>query len=214
MPDRRAILDYFGEDAFFATCGTIEEFDFHTAPVNAAELFAMDYFPARHVRKIGGLPFGCHDWTNNGADFYIETFRQFGYDLQPFREQMKNEDYEYQLPGLLEKLATVRLTRRIERGQSLSRYLPTKKFSSIRVVRSPEAIKILSRLLTEDNSLTDKVFIYDAVEQLNFRDSNGDLPHLLIDSSETQEPRYGEHVISFRREYLKRCEEIFHSLGK
>jgi len=49
------------------------------------------------------------------------------------------------------------------------------------------------------------------------------LPHLLIASendsaviAELERRRlvYGEHVISFQREYLRHCEELFHSLGR
>ena len=214
LPGWTNTREKYMEDAFFAVCGLTPEIDFNVAPVSVAKLFAMEWYPARHIKKIDGLPFGCHNWTKFSADFYTELFRQLGYDLQPFRGQMGNDDYEKQSPGMLTKLAMERLMRRIERGQSLLRYLPTKRFDSIRVIRSPEAVKILSRLLTEENSLTDKVFFYDTVEQINFRDANENLPHLLIAPSETREPHYGEHVISFRREYLKRCEELFHRLGR
>ena len=213
------------EDSLFASYSMAFEYDFKIAPVSVAELFAMDYFPDRHVKKIGGLPFGCHNWTKYGANFYVELFPRFGYDLRPFREQMSNADYDFQLPNFLEVVALNRLNRRIERGQQLLRYLPTKKFASIRVIRSLAAMKILSRLLTDENSLTDKIFIYD---EENWTDllkdvTRENLPHLvivadydvsLISAVENRGLRYGEHVISFRQEYLKRCEELFHGLGR
>ena len=213
------------EDSLFASYSMAFEYDFKIAPVSVAELFAMDYFPDRHVKKIGGLPFGCHNWTKFYTDFYVELFRRFGYDLQPFREEMRNENYQKQTFIQLTNLAMKRLNRRIERGQQLLRYLPTKKFASIRVIRSFVALKILSQLLTDENSLTDKIFIYD---EENWTDLLNDvtrekLPHLvivadydmsLIKAVENRGLRYGEHVISFRQEYLKRCEELFHGLGR
>ena len=120
-------------------------------------------------------------------------------------------------------LALKRLTCRIERGRSLMRYLPTKKFASIRVIRSSKAMKILARLLTEEISLTDKIVVHDAPQDL-FRDVTKEkFPHLIISAGndapliETLERgglRYGKDFLSFQREYLKRCEEIFHALGK
>ena len=116
-----------------------------------------------------------------------------------------------------------RLTRRIEREQSILCYLPTKNFVSLRVIRSPSALKILSRLLTEENFSADKIFIRDAQIDL-FRDvTKENLPHLII-SADSDAPliealerggfRYGEDFLSFQREYMKRCEEIFHRLGR
>ena len=100
-----------------------------------------------------------------------------------------------------------------------------KKFASISVIRSPGVTDILAKLLAEDDSLTDKIFIYD---EKNFMNLVNDvereiLPHLLLtvdyDKSlighiERRGLIYGEHFISFRREYLKHCEKIFHNLGK
>ena len=158
----------------------------------------------------------------------FEQFFSDYYHLTPPANSYKalsNADYDFQLPNFLEVVALNRLNRRIERGQQLLRYLPTKKFASIRVIRSPAALKILAQLLTDENSLTDKIFIYD---EENWTDLLNDvtrenLPHLvivadydvsLISAVENRGLRYGEHVISFRQEYLKRCEKLFHSLGK
>ena len=213
------------EDAFFATCGVLPETEFKIAPVAVAELFSMEWHPDKHIKKIGGLPFGCHGWTKFYTDFYVELFRRFGYDLQPFREEMRDENYQKQTFIHLTNLAMKRLTRRVERGRQLLHYLPTKKFVSIRVIRSPEAVEILSRLLTEENFLADKIFIYDEENWMHLLDdvTRENLPHLvivadydmsLIKALERGGFRYGEHVISFQREYMKRCEEIFHKLGK
>ena len=65
----------------------------------------MEWYPDRHVKKLGGeVPFGCHNWTKLSADFYVELFAQFGYDLRPFRAQMKTDDYEVQCPIHLTKV--------------------------------------------------------------------------------------------------------------
>ncbi len=214
------------EDSFFTLCGANKNLAFKTAPVEVADLFSMEHYPDRCIKRLGGeLPFGCHGWTKLSADFYVELFTQFGYDLRPLRDKMRTNDYEFFLPQSLEIIAMERLIREVERGKSLTQYLPTKKFESVRVIRSPEAIKILARLLTEENSLADKIFIYD---KKNSRDLVHDvakkiLPHLIIcaeyDKSliaaiERKGLVYGEHVISFQREYMRFQEKLFHNLGR
>ena len=150
LPNWKNLLEKFDEDAFFALCGAAEVKDFKVAPVEVANLFSMEWYPDRHVKKLGNaLPFGCHNWHKFGANFYVKIFSRFGYDLRPFRNLMHNDDYEVQTPILLTKLAMTRLIRRAERGQMLFQYLPTKKFESVRVIRSPEAMKILARLIVE-----------------------------------------------------------------
>ncbi len=213
------------EDSFFTYCGADKNFDFHSAPVEVANLFAMEHYPDRYLKKSGGnLPFGCHGWTKLSADFYVELFAQLGYDLRPFRSQMHTNDYEWFLPRSLEMIAMERLIRDLK-NKTLLQYLPAKKFASIRVIRSPAAMKLLAHLLTEEIFLVDKIFIYD---EKNSRDLIRDvtrekLPHLiiaenddrsLIEAIENKGLVYGEHVISFRKEFIKFQEKIFHSLGK
>ncbi|MBR2519829.1 MAG: hypothetical protein IKE46_08620 [Selenomonadaceae bacterium] len=216
--------DSFFDDGFFAKCGISKKIEFNVAPVEVANLFSMEWYPDRHIERFG-LPFGCHSWTKLYTDFYVELFKRFGYDLQPFREQMGGEDYQNQLSICLSNVAMERLIRAAERGQSLLEYLPTKHFASIRVIRSSGAMKILSRLLTEENSLTDKIFLYSEENWTDLlRDVTcEDLPHLvivadydasLIKALEQSGLRYGEHVISLQREYLKHCEKLFHRLGR
>ncbi len=226
LPNWKNLLEKFDEDAFFAVCGVTKGTNFNVAPVEVAKLFSMEWYPDRHVKKLGGdLPFGCHNWHKFDADFYVEIFSRFGYDLRPLKNLMKNDDYEVHTPILLTKLAMDRLNRRAERGQMLFQYLPTKKFASVRVIRSPEAMKLLAKLLTEENSLANKIFVYDEkifcdlindVERENF-------PHLIIVSDydkslikaiERKGLVYGEHVISFQREYMKFQEKLFHNLGR
>lgn len=221
----RYVIEDSVEDGFFALCGMLNANKFHVAPVNVAENFAMEWYPARAVKKLRNfLPFGCHNWYRFGADFYVDLFANFGYDLRPFKSQMLNNDRDVQTRLGLEILATRRLIRRTRRGQSISRYLPTKNFASVRVLRSSDAMKILSRLLWED-VLAEKIFIRDVADVVPLLDNmrRENLPHLLIaaidDSAVITELErrgliYGEHVISFRREYLWHCEELFHSLGR
>ena len=222
----KGALELLYEDSFFAICGALESIDFKVAPVAVANLFAMEWYPDRHIKKLGGnLPFGCHNWTKLSADFYVKLFAQFGYDLRPFRNQMKTDDYEVQCPIHLTKVVMARLIRELERGKSLLKYLPTKKFDSIRVIRSPEAMRILVQLLWEENSLADKIFIYDKKDFRNVvRDMEREnLPHLvlvtdydkaIIDAIEDKGLIYGENFISFQFEYMKTQEKLFHNLGR
>lgn len=226
LPNWSKFVENSLEDGVFASCGMYDEKLLKIAPVEVAKLFAMEWYPERHVKRLGyELPFGCHGWTKFSADFYVELFAQFGYDLQPLRTQMRKNDYEKHLPILLSQLAMRRLARDLDRKKSLLQYLPTKKFASVRVIRSADAMKILARLLTEENSLADKIFIYDEKDFRNLiRDvACKDLPHLVIVSDydksligaiERKGLIYGEHVISFQREYMKVQEKIFHNLGR
>ena len=180
----------------------------------------MEHYPDRHVKKLGGeLPFGCHGWTRLSADFYVELLAQFGYDLRPLRDQMQTKDYEFYLPRSLEMIAMERMIREVERGKSLLQYLPTKKFASIRVVRSPETIKMLVRLILEENSLADKIFIYDEKNSAGLvREVEWEtLPHLILVWKYDKpliEAIADKNVVSFQREYMKVQEKLFHNLGR
>ena len=221
----RYVIEGSVEDGFFSLCGMLNADKFHVAPFDVAEKFSMEWYPARAVKKLGNrLPFGCHNWHRFGADFYVEIFAQLGYDLSPFRAQMLNNDRDVQMRLGLEMLATRRLIRRTERGQSISHYLPTKNFASVRVLRSPDTLKILSRLLWE-GVVAEKIFIRDATDVAALLDDihRENLPHLLIATehddlllAELKRRKfvYGEQVIWFQLEYFRRCEEIFHSLGR
>lgn len=207
------------EDSFFAFCGANKDIDFNVAPVKVAKLFSMESYPDRCVKILGyELPFGCHGWTKFSADFYVELFAKFGYDLRPLRNQMQVKDYEFYLPRFLEMVAMERLIRDLDRKKSLVQYLPTKKFATVRVVRSSGALKILARLLTEENSLADKIFIYDKESRELFHDvSKEDSPQLIIseiyDKSLIDAVK-NKNVISFQREYMKEQEKLFHRLIK
>ena len=161
-PDWENTINKSYDDTFYSLCGANKDIEFQTAPVEVANLFAMEHYPDRCVKRLGyELPFGCHGWTKFSADFYVELFTKFGYDLRPLRNQMQTKDYEFYLPRSLEMVAMERLIRDLDRKKSLVQYLPLKKFAAVRVIRSQGAMKILARLLTEENSLADKIFIYD-----------------------------------------------------
>ena len=211
------------EDMILSYCGTQTD-NFHVAPINIAYKFSMELNPDRCIRKNGGqLPFGCHGWSTLVEKFYVKNFWLIFFDTRTIDAlQLKPED---RLTKWLCLMAIKRFNRRLQNTRPLSRYLPTKNFSSIRVIRSPAALKILSQLLTDENSLTDKIFIYDEENWTDLlRDvTRENLPHLiisadydapLIEALERGGLRYGEHVISFQREYMKHCEELFHRLGK
>ncbi len=170
------------EDDFFAYCGAREDINFSVPPVDIAARFSVEYLLKHSLKYIGNkLPFGCHGWTKMDADFYVKLFAQFGYDLRPLRNQMRNIDYD----GLQRSLINYsfqRLDRRLQRGQSIMRYLPRRDFASVRVVRHPAAMMILARLLLENPALADKIFLYDRDEQdLLLNDLTlQKQPHLLI----------------------------------
>ena len=220
FPNWQNIFKVSAEDGVFAVCGMLEDKNFHVAPVEVADCFSMEYRPDHHVKRLGGeLPFGCHGWMKFSADLYTEIFARFGYDLRPFKNQMRTENYELFLPHYLKMQALNRLIHRIEHGKSILQSLPIKKFDSVRVIRSPEAVKILAKLLTEENSLADKIFIYD---QKNIFDLIDDvkketLPHLIIAWEYDElliEKIEDKNVVSFRQEYLKVQEKLFHNLGR
>ncbi|MBQ7453538.1 MAG: hypothetical protein IJS69_00560, partial [Selenomonadaceae bacterium] len=227
LPNMRRLIEKSYVDAFFAYCGVMSNVNFKTAPVEIANAFSMEHTPDRFVERFKNLPFGCHNWQRFSADFYVEIFARLGYNLWPYREQMGSEDYTRYLPNGLENLAMERLIRRAKNGRSLTHYLPTNRFASVRVVRNPQVMNVLARLVVENESLADEIFFYDEDEddvQLLIEDLTREtLPHLVLtmyddeDLMKIIERRgifYGEHVISFRREYIKRCEKIFHDLGK
>ena len=227
LPNMRRLIEKSYVDAFFAYCGVMSNVKFKTAPVEIANAFSMEHTPDRFVERFKNLPFGCHNWQRFSADFYVEIFARLGYNLWPYREQMSSEDYTRHLPNGLENLAMERLIRRAKNGRSLTHYLPTNHFASVRVVRNPQVMNVLARLVVENESLADEIFFYDEDEddvQLLIEDLTREtLPHLVLTMYDEEdliriiERRgifYGEHIISFRREYIKRCEKIFHDLGK
>ena len=220
LPNWQDTVEKGLEDGVFSVCGMSDEKIFNVAPIEVAELFSMEHYPARHIKKLGyELPFGCHAWTKFSADFYVEAFAKFGYDLNPFKNQMRTKDYEVQIQINLTNVAMERLIRNLDDKKPLTQYLPTKNFASVRVIRSPDAMKILAQLLTEENSLADKIFIYD---EKDFRDLIRDvkrenLPHLLIcvDYDKSLIAAIADkNVVSFQREYLKAQEKLFHNLGR
>ena len=216
----------FPEDVFFSYCGKRSDCEFNVAPIDVAYKFSAEFNPARVVKKNGNkLPFGCHAWHKHSPEIYTKVFQQLGYDLQPLKNLMIDGDSG--LNNWLINAAMQRLTRRLNRGQSIMRYLPTKNFASVRVIRHPFAMMILTRLLMEDSSLSDKIFLYTPDEQdILLHDlSPQKLPHLLITGSLTVDASliaavekkgfaYGKRVVSFHREYLNRCAELFRKLGK
>ena len=211
------------EDAFFSHCGKRDDCAFRVAPIDVAYKFSAEFDIERVVKKNGGkLPFGCHGWWRQRPEFYVDVFARVGVDLRPMQHLMKrNGDGGFK--DWLIRTAFQRLERRLQRGQSIMRYLPRGDFASVRVVRHPVAMMILTRLLLENPMLADKIFLYDNDEQdLLLNDLTLQrLPHLIIDfdtdlisAVEGRGFAYGKRVVSFWREYLTRCEELFRKLGK
>jgi len=225
FPDWNYVLDNFYEDGFFGYCGVDPTINFHTAPIEIAVYFSVDFFPDRFLRRIGNkIPFGCHGWPKYSADAYVEIFRRAGYDLSPLRDKMDNKDYQLTLENGLGTIALKRLLRDMHK-RSISQYLPTKNFASIRVMCTPQSMKILEQLNADENLQFDKTFFYEERHWQDLLDEikPEKLPHLLLtlkynkSLTEAMEQRglsYGKHVVSFWQEYLKFCEKLFHGLGK
>lgn len=170
------------EDVFWSYCGMRKDSNFHTAPISVGYQFSMEHFPERCVKKNGGeLPFGCHAWYKMDVDFYVKILASYGYDLHPFASQMSGNDRAY-MHGYLLNVALSRLNRRINTGQKLNCYLPQNRYASIRVIRQPVTMLILARLLLENPSLSDKIYLYDETElDILAHDCQPEkLPHLLI----------------------------------
>ena len=223
--ERGDIVEQFAdlnEDAIFSYCGSRDDCNFRVAPIDVAYKFSMEHSPDRCIRKNGGeLPFGCHAWYNTAEAFYVKNFLAPIFNL-PLTDKIPTTG-ETKLTQWLRVIALERFSRRLSSGRPMSLYLPTKNFAAVQVVRSPAALKILSLLSAEENFSANEIFIRDA--QIDWlRDVTVEtLPHLII-SAEYDAPliealergglRYGEHVISFQREYMARCEKIFHALGR
>ena len=171
----------YPEDVFFSHCGKRNDCNFRVAPINIAYKFSAEFNPMRVTKKNGGkLPFGCHAWYRQYQEFYIEAFLKLGWDLRP----IKNLFFPFDggLTNWLIKVAFQRLSRRLQRGQSILRYLPKNHFASMRVIRSPLAMMIFFRLMFENPRITDEVYFYEESEQ-DILTSDLTLkrePHLLI----------------------------------
>ena len=84
-------------------------------------------------------------------------------------------------------------------------------------------MKILTHLITEENSLANKILLYDNLAALTNDLMAEELPHLILTTTDeapllaaikTRGLIFGKNVISFKQEYLNHCEKLFHNLGK
>lgn len=204
------------EDVFFSYCGARSDIDFNIAPINVENAFSSEINFERTVKKNGGaVPFGCHDWTKQDADFYVKLFRQFGYDLRPLKKEFGNGTSQFKLSRALTIVALFRLNRRVRSGRSLSRYLPTKRFAVTVIIRDEMTVKIIKQLFGEEKFSCDGIVDCNVgeVEKIFSTLPKKKLPYLFIGAQENYKT-HGRRVVSFRQEYLKRCEEMFHKLGR
>ena len=112
------------EDATFSWLGRVRPNEFRVAPIGTASRFSVEHLPERWCRKNENvLPFGCHGWYALSAEFYIKVFSEFGYDLEPYANLMRNCDAAG-LEWNLRQAVTRRISARIEHGRPLMRYLP------------------------------------------------------------------------------------------
>lgn len=215
------------EDDFWSFMGIIEGSGFKSAPLKIADEFSVEYFPERTVKKNGGkIPFGCHGWYRFDADSYIKFFASSGYNINYLREKMQSI-FSLSLPNSLTNYSWQRLIRRLQRGQSVVRYLSKKHYASIRVVRNPLSMLLLARLLMENNNLSNEVFFYNEDENdILIQDLKLErMPHLLITAGRGYDVllldelikrgiTYGNRIVSFYQEYINYCKEVFKNLGK
>lgn len=220
------------EDDFWALCGKAEINGFKTPPPQIADKFSVEYFPDRLIKRNNGrLPFGCHGWWRFNADAYIKMFDTYGMNLRNLRTEMlrhqTKNDFVLKARNSLNFYAINRLGRRLQRGRPIMRYLARKNYPSIHVVRSPYTTFIVSRLLLENNFISDKIYFYNQNEvDILIHDIKPEKePHLIIAPGEgfehfilnalrNKEISYGNRVTGFHIEYLAACEKIFHNLGK
>ena len=215
------------EDNLFSLCGILYPDEFKIAPLKVAHKFSVEVLPRRFVKKNGGaLPFGCHDWYKSDANFYVDTFLKFGYDLKPLLEKLQSLSFNLCRQNLT-MYAGKRLIRRLQRGESVLLYLSKNRYASIRVIRHPVAMRIFARLILENNNLSDEIFFYNEDEQdILIQDLKLErTPHLLItarddidknliDELKKRGVNYGTRVVTFWQEYLIYYEDKLKNLGK
>ena len=215
------------EDVFFSLCGKLFPDEFRIAPIKIAYQFSVEQCVEHFVKKNGGeLPFGCHAWHNCSKNFYIKEIPKFNYDISNLIKDMDVKDFTICERDLM-RYSIQRLYRRIQRRQSIMRYLSRNKFASIRVIRHPFAMMIFARLMLENPTLSDEVIFYNADEKdILLQDLKLDrTPHLLItvggvgDIALVSELvkrgfTYGSRIISFYNEYMNYCKNLFKNLGK
>lgn len=219
--------EYVPEDVVFARCGALDNENFRIAPMKIAYKFSIENMPRWFVKKNGGkLPFGCHDWVDLDKNFYVNAFFKVGYDLRPLINKMTENSLISQR-NFLAQFVFNRLMNRLQHGRPIMRYLARKNYPSIHVVRSPYTTFIVSRLLLENNFISDKIYFYNQNEvDILIHDIKPEKePHLIIAPGEgfehfilnalrNKEISYGNRVTGFHIEYLAACEKIFHNLGK
>ncbi len=215
------------EDNLFSLCGIFYPDEFKVAPLKTAYKFSVEVLPRRFVNKNGGaLPFGCHDWYKSDANFYVDTFLKFGYDLKPLREKLQSLSFSLCRQNLTIH-ADKRLMRRLQRGESVLKYLSKNRYTSIRVIRHPLAMRIFARLILENSDLSDEIFFYNEDEQdILIQDLKLErTPHLLItarddidknliDELKKRGVNYSTRVVTFWQEYLNYYEDKLKNLGK
>ena len=215
------------EDNLFSLCGILYPDEFKVAPLKIAYEFSVEVLPRRFVNKNGGeLPFGCHDWYKSDANFYVDTFLKFGYDLNPLREKLQSMSFKLCRQNLTIH-AGKRLLRKLPRGESVLKYLSKNRYASIRVIRHPVAMMIFARLILENPNLSDEISFYNEDEQdILIQDLKLErTPHLLItarddidknliDELKKRGVNYGTRVVTFLQEYLNYCETKLKNLGK
>lgn len=210
------------EDIFFSYNGKLNPNKFRVAPVNIAMKFSFDILPKRYYKKNGNkLPFGCHAWNRFGIDFYEKMFANYGYDLSPYMDLMIDDDAEIKRKNLL-YIATQRLIRRINNGQSLIKYLPKNEGFHI-CMFGEQADLLLYRLYSEGLKILDSENIHIIKNDKQLQPLSEDMKRMpgqyllialtddfsLISNLKSLGLDYGKDFISFRQEYMRHFTDLF-----
>ena len=226
---KQIILELRGkiaEDCIFALCGAVTE-EFKIAPLNVAKKFSIELLAERFYKKNNQLPFGCHSWHKYSSDFWTKIFKNFGYDLTPFKNQLINKDIEDVQTMILIYLSK-RLQNRIEKNLSLEKYLPEKNYFYVRVIDNSVSKKIFKSLCEENKNFGKNFKFYKPQKLKNLISDlkkSGDKNNLIIAENfkdddfiistlKKSNVELKDNFVFFHREYLKNCERIFHNLGK
>ena len=220
------LKDKVAEDCIFALCGAVTE-EFKIAPLKVAKNFSIELLAERFYKKNNQLPFGCHSWHKYSSDFWMKIFKNFGYDLTPFKNQLLNKDIE-DVQAMILIYLSKRLQNRIAKNLSLKKYLPPKNYFYVRVIDNPFSKKIFQNLCEEDKTFGKNFKFYTGEElgklladlknsikknnliiTTDFKDDD-----FVISALKKNNIKVKDNFVFFHREYLKICEKIFDNLGK
>ena len=109
------------EDSVFAYLGKHSK-AFRVAPLSKAYYFSGEWCIDKSIKRIGALPFGCHNWYRFSKDSYLKIFRQIGFDISTHADDMSNLDNVI-IKEYIHKYLVQRLQKRISSNLPISNFL-------------------------------------------------------------------------------------------